>query len=91
VLLPSGDEAPGALVVHDRRARSSEGETTAGTLGTASNRPRPGRAAALAQRRCDADEGGEAGRAHGLPESSADSTPLRQHSGDETGREHLLS
>jgi hypothetical protein len=91
VLLPGGDEGTRALLVHDRRARSSEGDPTAGALGAASNGPGPGRAAPLTQRRRDPDEGGEAGGAHGLPETSADGTPLREDCGEEAGREHLLS
>jgi hypothetical protein len=78
VLLPRANEGACPLVVHDRRPRAGEREPAAGALGTAADRPGPGRSAALAHRRVEPDEGVTAGVAERGAGTPADGTALRE-------------
>lgn len=84
-LLPGGDEASSSLVVHDRRPRTREGEPPPGALSAATDRPRPGRPAALAERRHEGDELRCAARAERAARPCARGASLRE---DEIGQAH---
>ena len=73
-LLPGADERPRAAFVHDRGARASEREPAPRAFGAAPHGPRAGRAAALADRGAQSDEGvatGLAERGAGPPTDRA--------------------
>ncbi len=78
-LLPSGDEAPGTLVVENRRPSGGEGDPAPGALGTPPHRPGAGRAAAGAERRGEPDQPAPAGVAQRRAGVAAACAPLREN------------
>ena len=78
VLLPDPHERTRARVVHDRGARARERETPSRALGAAPHGPRAWRAAALADRRHEANEAVAAVSAERRTRARADGAALRK-------------